>query len=156
MKKGFQKATKIILIVLVLSYANGASAACNVSTTPVNFGSYDIFSTAPLDSTGSITVACDEQPAPTVTIAIGPSPNSGGFNPRQIKLTTGSDLLNYNLYTNNNRTRIWGDGSGSTSTMSKKVKRNKPWTPSVFGRIPPIQDVLAGLYTETLAVTITW
>lgn len=156
MKKGFQKTIKIVLIVLFLSYANTASAACNISTTPINFGSYNVFSTSPLDSTGGITVTCDEEPAPTVTIAIGPSPNSGGFNPRQIKLTTGSDLLNYNLYINNGHTRIWGDSSGSTYTMNKKVKKNKPWTPSVFGRIPPLQDVLAGLYTETITVTITW
>ncbi len=146
----------IFIFLLFLHYADRAFAACNVSTTSVNFGNYDVFSAVPLDTTGTITVACDERPLPRVTIAIGPSPNSGGFDPRMMKLTTGSDLLNYNFYINRNRTRIWGDGSGNTFTRSRRVRRNRPWVRNVYGRIPPGQDVSAGLYADTLTVTITW
>ena len=154
MRKGF----KILSIFIFISFCwtPAVLAACTVSTTPVNFASYDVFSTVPLDTTGTITVDCNESPPPTVIIAIGSSPNSGGFNPRKMILSGGSDLLIYNFYTDSNRTRIWGDGSGNTYTLSNRVRRNRPWVSTVYGRIPPGQDVSAGNYNETLTVTITW
>lgn len=139
-----------------LHYAGIADAACTVSSTPVSFGSYDVFSSGPLDATGTITVDCNENPPPTVTISIRQSTNTGGFDPRAMKLTSGSELLSYNLYTDSNRTYIWGDGTGNTSTVSSKVFKNKPVPHTVYGRIPPIQNVSAGSYRETLTVTILW
>src|SRR3989304_5113874 len=101
----------VIRLILVFSYlllsVNILSAACSVSTTPVNFGDYDVFSSSPTDSTGFITITCDEVPPPNVTVSIGQSPNSGGFNPRKMKLTGGTDLLNYNLYTSGSYANIW-------------------------------------------------
>jgi spore coat protein U-like protein len=135
---------------------NILSAACSVSTTPVNFGNYDVFSASPTDSTGFITVTCDETPPPDVTVSIGQSPNSGGFNPRKMKLTGGTDLLNYNLYTSGSYTRIWGDGTSGTFTQTVTAQKNQPRTWRVFGRIPPLQDVSHGTYTDTLTVTIVW
>ena len=154
MRKGF----KILSIFIFISFCwtPAVLAACTVSTTPVNFASYDVFSTVPLDTTGTITVDCNESPPPTVIIAIGSSPNSGGFNPRKMILSGGSDLLIYNFYTDSNRTRIWGDGSGNTYTLSNRVRRNRPWVSTVYGRIPPGQDVSVDNYNETLTVTITW
>jgi spore coat protein U-like protein len=146
----------LFIITAILSIPAISTAACTVSTTSVNFGSYDVFLTTPLDATGTLTVSCDEKKPPRDPGEIGPSSNSGGYDPRMMKLTTGSDLLSYNLYTNNNRTKIWGDGSGSTNTVSKKVSRKKPWVSTVYGRIPPGQDVSVGSYNETLTVTITW
>lgn len=146
----------IIIALIVVHYPNYVFAACTVSATPVTFGSYNVFSASPLDTTGTVTVNCNESPPPTVTISIGPSPNSGGFNPRSMKLTAGSELLLYNLYTDNNRTYIWGDGSGNTRTVTKKVFKGSPSVNTIYGRIPPIQDVSAGPYSETLTVTIVW
>jgi spore coat protein U-like protein len=156
MKKSSLYLFFIIITFIFLCHTDMLFAACTVSTTDVNFGSYDVFSGSPLDATGTITATCDITPPPTVVIAIGTSPNSGGFNPRMMKLTTGSDLLNYNLFTETARTNIWGDGSGSTSTLSDKVRKGSPWIATVYGRIPPSQDVSAGLYNEILTVTITW
>ncbi len=146
----------IIIALIVVHYPNAVFAACTVSATPVTFGSYNVFSVSPLDTTGTVTVNCNETPAPTVRISIGPSPNSGGFNPRAMKLTTGSELLLYNLYTDSNRTYIWGDGSGNTSIVRKRVFKNNPSVNTIYGRIPPIQNVVAGSYKETLTVTIIW
>jgi len=155
MKEIFRWVIRVALIYLFL-WDGETFAACNVSTIPVNFGNYNVFSPVPLDTTGAIIVTCDERPAPRVTTAIGPSPNSGGFDPRMMKQTTGSDLLGYNLYLDSNRTRIWGDGSGNTFTISRIVRIGRPWVRNVYGRIPPGQDVSAGFYTDTLTVTITW
>jgi spore coat protein U domain-containing protein, fimbrial subunit CupE1/2/3/6 len=145
---------------LFVSYAH---AACTVSTTPVNFGSYDMFSPAPCDSTSSITIDCSIPPPPPnppvdVLITIGQSPNSGSFIPRSMRNISGSDLLNYNLYTNSSRTSVWGDGTGGTSIITlNNVNRNAPpRVMMVYGRISTGQDVSAGSYSDTLVVTITW
>jgi spore coat protein U-like protein len=143
--------------------APNANAACAVSTTPVNFGFYDVLSSASLDSTGSITVDCSVGPSPPnppvdVLITIDQSANSGSFNPRKMKNATGPDLLNYNLYNDTTMVSIWGDGTGGTSTVIlRKVNKNRPpVVTTVYGRIPGGQDVSAGPYSDILTVTITW
>jgi len=157
---------KIIVLCVTISLflfclVRNAAAVCTVSTNAVDFGSYNVLLAGATDTVSSVTVDCDETPPPYVTISIGPSSNSGGFDPRQMKLSGGSEFINYNLYTDSGRTRIWGDGSGNTFTMTKKVfraKKNKrvPWIATVYGRIPPGQDVSPGSYSETLTVTIVW
>jgi len=146
----------IICILLLLLCSGISLAACNVSSAPVTFGSYDVFSSSPLDGEGSITVACDHTPPPTVMVSIGPSTNSGGFDPRIMRLAAGSDMLEYNFYRDAGRTEIWGDGSGPTFIESQKIFKNRDWTVPVYGRIPPLQDISAGSYSETVTVTITW
>ena len=144
------------VVILVLCNAADTSAACNVSTNPVIFGNYDVFSPVPLDTSGAIIIQCDETPAVKVDISIGPSPGSGSFDPRTMGQISGTDSLLYNLYRDTNRSEIWGNGSGNTFTDRKNVNRNKPQVVTVYGRIPPLQNVSAGSYTDTLTVTINW
>lgn len=150
----FKFTTILILFVAVFLYSDLLWAACTVSTTQVNFGNYDVLFATPTDSTGTISVSCN--PRARVTVTIGTSPNSGGFNPRQMKQIAGVDLLNYNLYRDPGRVEIWGDGTGGTFSQWKNVNRNKPRVFSVYGRIPPLQNVSAGPYTDILVVTITF
>jgi len=151
-----KKSIRGFLFVFCLILSPEAWAACNVSTTAVNFGGYDVFSATPLDSTGTITVSCNESPAPTVTIAVGPSPTSGGFFPRKMKHTQMADLLNYNLFTDSSRSAVWGDGTRGTLTLRNRVLKNRPWLVTIYGRIPAGQDVSSGPYQETITVTINW
>jgi spore coat protein U-like protein len=159
-KSGSDKGVLIVFfiafILMVLCHAQMAPAVCTVSTTPVDFGSYNVLLTGALDAAGSITVDCDETPPATVTISIGPSSNSGGFDPRMMKLSGGNEFISYNLFIDSGRTQIWGDGTGNTYTLSQTVPKKTPWIPPVYGRIPPGQDVSAGTYNETLTVTIAW
>jgi spore coat protein U-like protein len=149
-------AIRSILFFLIFLCFHEAEAACNVATTNINFGSYDVFSNSPKDSTGTISVDCDEAPPAVVVIRIGPSFNSGGFKPRQMRHITRSDRLTYNLFTDSSMSVIWGDGTQGTATVSDKVQKNKPWVSTFYGRIPARQDVSAGTYRETVSVTITW
>ena len=149
-------AARYLAVLLCLSFAGEAGAACSVSATGINFGTYDVFVTAPLDSTGTVTVTCDQAPPADVTIAIGPSGTSGGFNPRQMRSASSPDRLNYNLFVNAGRSTVWGDGAAGTSTVFlKNVVKNRPVLTTIYGRIPPRQDVSVGTYTDSLTVTIT-
>jgi spore coat protein U-like protein len=153
----------VAVVCFLMPSVPNANAACAVSTTPVNFGSYDVLSSTPLDSTGSVTVDCSvgvgpPNPPVDVLITISQSANSGSFNPRKMKNVAGTDLLNYNLYSNASMVSIWGDGTGGTSTVTlTKVNKNAPpVVTTVYGRILGGQDVSAGPYSDVLTVTITW
>ncbi len=147
----------LIFLYLVLS-VNLTFAQCTVSTTAVSFGLYDIFLTAPTDSTGNITISCGLRPPPYVTVSISESPNSGGFTPRRMRLVGGEDLMDYNLYTDGTYSSIWGDGTSGTTTRIQKITpgKDKSYTLIIYGRIPPGQDVSTGSYSDTLTVTINW
>lgn len=147
---------KFLAVLLCLLLAGEAGAACSVSATGVNFGAYDVFVTTPLDSTGTVTVTCDQAPPADIVVAIGPSGTSGGFIPRQMRSASSPDRLNYNLFVNAGRSTVWGDGAAGTSTVFlKNVKKNRPAVTTIYGRIPAGQDVSVGSYSDSLTVTIT-
>jgi spore coat protein U-like protein len=151
-----KNSSKALAAVLFLQIGIPAHAACLVSATGMNFGAYDVFAAAPRDTTGTVTVACDPNPPTDVTVSIGPSPASGGFNPRQMRRASGTDRMNYNLFTSASMTTVWGDGSAGTSTvLLRKVNRNRPVTATIYGRIPPGQNVSVGAYSDSVTVTIT-
>jgi len=147
----------LLLVLLSFFFIGQAQAAstCNFNAvTNVAFGLYDVFNASPTDSAGNVQIRCTYWTARTVTMSIGTSPNTGGFNPRAMKLTTGTDLLNYNLYTTAARNIIWGDGTGGTSTVVKSCPRNTNVDFPVYGRTPALQDVSIGSYSDILVVTI--
>ena len=139
-------------LAVAVAWSRTAMAACTISTTPVSFGTYNVFSSTPLDSTGSVTFNCDNRANITITL------NNGGattFNPR--RMLKGSEALNYNLYRDAARTSIWGDGTGGTQVYSDpRTPRNQNVTLTVYGRIPAGQDVSVGTYTNTVTATINF
>jgi spore coat protein U-like protein len=149
------RTTRLLTILLaagVLSAAATAEAACTISTTAVNFGSYNVFSASPDDATGQVTYRCTAPRPPLVTIQLdkGGAPS---FNPRQMRM--GSEILNYNLYLDSTRSTIWGDGTGGSQTYTRSSPpTNTNINVSVFGRIPAGQDVSAGSYSATVTATI--
>ena len=154
-------------IVLSLALASGSFAAgsLTVATSPLVFGLYDVFS--PTDNMVgqgevAVTYVVGPNPNPPInyTITISASPNSGGINPRIMKLSPATaDSLNYNVYTDAARTIIWNSViTGGSDNILLNLKRNDPQpqrTP-VYGRITALQDVSVGAYSDNLTVTITW
>ena len=142
-----------LAVLLVTPFLAVAVPNCDISTTGVSFGTYNVFSATPLDSTGSVSYKCTGNAA-NITIALdrGGAPS---FNPRQ--MLKGTEALNYNLYRDAARTTIWGDGTGGTSVYSDPNPPNGLTTPvTIYGRIPAGQDVSAGTYTNTVTATITF
>jgi len=135
-----------------------ALSQCTMNATPIGFGSYDAFPSAPLDAVGTITVNCSRNVG-RATVTLSVSSTSGTFNPRRMKRSGGSDLLSYNVYTDATRTAIFGDGTGGTSLVRPRRPGGPrvPWSASIsmYGRIPPGQDVSVGTYSDTLTATVT-
>ena len=140
-------------IATVAGLSFSAFAVCSLSSTSISFGNYDVFSTAALDTNGSIVYRCGGGDN-NISISL----NHGGapsFNPR--RMLKGSEILNYNLYLDAARTVIWGDGTAGTQTYSiRNPPNNQDVTVPVYGRVPLGQSVSKGAYTDTITVTINF
>ena len=127
-------------------------AQCNITATPLTFGSYDTLNPSPLDSTSTLSINCKPKQPFVVEVQLSAG-NSGSFGQRTM---TGPGTLLYNLYTNASMSTLFGDGTGGSTTLTRTVGRNTPWNLNIFGRIPALQSVPAGLYSDTLTATILW
>ncbi|MDA8100190.1 MAG: spore coat U domain-containing protein [Nitrospiraceae bacterium] len=154
-----------IAVILLTAGTVLAAGSLTVSTSPVAFGVYDLFS--PADNVvgqGEVAVTYVVGPNPnppiTYTITISVSPNSGGINPRTMKqIPPTIDAMNYNVYTDAARTIIWNNAiTGAADNVILTLKRNDPQpqrTP-IYGRIPALQDIGVGSYSDSLTVTVVW
>lgn len=142
-------ATGLALIAL-LAPPLASAQRCIVRTLPTSFGLYFPASPTPLDVTGRVTVNCRGRPGTyTVELSTG---SSGQYERRA--MTSGADRLYYNLFLNPARTRIWGDGSGSTSRVTVTRRRRDRRVINVYARIFSNQDVRPGFYADAVSVTI--
>ena len=137
-----------VLAMALAATALPAWGACTVSAVGVVFGSYNTFGTAPVDSTGTVTVACD---ITSLTYTIGLSTGNGTYATRM--MNGPSATLSYNLYLDPTRLIVWGDGSAGTSLVAGV---NPGLTHTVYGRIPALQNVAPGSYSDTIVVTVSF
>jgi spore coat protein U-like protein len=137
------------LLACALATPLARGAQCNVSTTGLNFGSYDVFSTLNDDVTATINVNCHSGVAYSIWLSSG----SGTFAART--LTNAGKLLTYNLYLDPTHLTIWGDGSAGTGTISGTGRGTNIPTP-VYGRIPARQNVRAGTYSDVITITVNF
>jgi spore coat protein U-like protein len=135
------------------SEALAQSPSCTISTTSVNFGSYNVFSGADLDSTGRVTYNCNAT-AFNITVSLSKG-GSGTYSPR--RMSKGAEVLSYQLYRNSARTNIWGDGTGGTVVYTRADPANNTNVNlTVYGRIPAGQDVSAGTFSDTVVAVINF
>ena len=129
-----------------------AAPSCTVSTTSVNFGSYNVFTGSDTDSTGTITIDCNGS-AHDIVVTLSKGASSS-FSPRT--MLRGSEGLSYNLYRDAARTSVWGDGTAGTSTYTNPNPPNSPFNVPIYGRVPAGQDVSAGVYSDTVSAVINF
>ena len=130
------------------------AGACTVSASGVAFGAYDTMSPAPDDSAGDVTIVCHPSVgAPIVALGAG---ISGLFSPRT--MSSGAATLDYNLYTSATYSLVWGSGVGGSATVTLSggtvSAGQRTFTRTIYGRIPPGQQVPAGTYADTIMVTV--
>jgi spore coat protein U-like protein len=154
-----------LALCFAVAAAQAQAATCTVSTPGLAFGSYDVFAPGATNGNGTLTVTCTfgagdtgNTPVPyQISLSAG---SSNSFVQRQ--MTSGSNTLGYNLYTSNSYSVVWGDGTGSTSTVSGSLSVN-PGHPTasnnhtVYGRVPALQDAaVAADYRDNVTVTVTY
>ncbi|KAA3640231.1 MAG: spore coat U domain-containing protein [Proteobacteria bacterium] len=157
--------TALLLIVLGLFFYQSASAAvnCTITATPnTNFGSVNVLSASPADSSATLNYTCSHSSffkaySATLCFNIGTSLN-GAVNPRQ--LTSAGNTLNYQLYQDSARSTIWGSQYGAFQPVMVNISlppaffgtSSTSGTMTVYGRVPGGQlMVVPGAYNDSFS-----
>jgi len=128
---------------------------CIVSSQNLAFGGYD--GTAAKTGTADITVRCSNQTPYGVSLSTG-----GGTFAQRLLSGTGTNKLQYNLYTTAAATTIWGDGTLSTGIVSGTgtgMSAANERTLTVYGQLPDNafnQGAPVGNYNDSITVTVTY
>jgi spore coat protein U-like protein len=128
---------------------------CLVSAQALAFGGYD--GTAEKTGTSDITVRCSAGTPYAVSLSSG-----GGTFAQRLLSGSGSNTLQYNLFTTLAANTIWGDGSTGTGTVpgtGAGMGMPNAQVHTVFGELPDNafnQAAPAGSYNDTITVTVTY
>jgi spore coat protein U-like protein len=145
-------------LAIAVSAPSAAFAACSINNAQtLDFGAYDVFESAARTSVGSISVSCPSmQPSDTFTVSLSRG-SSGTYGARTMQL--GAHALSYNIYLDAQNTVVFGDGSAGSQEYG-------PYGPSalvldavtipIYGAIPARQNVPAGVYVDTIVMTVTF
>lgn len=129
------------------------TANCTLSTTALAFGSVNVIGGLNVDNSGGITVTCTNGTAWSAAAGVGAGSGASFANRR---MTSGANLLNYNLYTTAARTTVWGDGTSSTGLLTG-TGTGTAQNVVVYGRVGSGQTTVpAGSYADTVTVTVTY
>ncbi len=137
-----------------LNVSANVASNCLVTAAPLAFTDYDASGT--VDGSADLSVRCSN--ATLYTIKLGGGTNG---NVAQRLLKSGSNVLEYNLFTNAARGTIWGDtvGTNTVAGTGRGMSINRANTHTVFGTIANSdanQDAPTGLYTDSVAVTVEY
>jgi len=129
-------------------FAASAVPSCSATVmTGIAFGTYDVFSPAPLTSTGRLRLNCPRGQSPQITLSTG---NSGRYAWRELR-TPAQDALRYNVYLDPAMTVVWGDGTdGSQPYVSPGGNAQLV----IYGKVPAGQDATPGDYLDLLTITV--
>jgi spore coat protein U-like protein len=131
----------IIVSATVLSF-------CTISALPLLFGNYQ---TAVLNATTTVTVLCTPSTGYNVGLDVG---GGTGATIATRKMTSGVNLLNYQLFSDTTRLVVWGPTIGTNTVTGTGSGLAQILT--VYGQVPASQQVTPGAYTDTVTATITY
>jgi spore coat protein U-like protein len=125
-------------------------AVCAVTASDLDFGAYNSGG-AQLLGTTVLQSTCT--PGTTYNVALNKGTTSGGTI-NQRKMASGSNTLNYQLYSDAAHSAIWGETVGTDTVVGSGTGLAQNHT--VYGSIPAAQLVPAGNYTDTITVTVSY
>jgi spore coat protein U-like protein len=145
-----------------------AAASCTLSTPGIVFGNYDPTSVNAISVTTSFTFSCNFTGTgftADLTLATG---NSGSYTTRT--LLNGGQQLGYNIYVDTAHSEIFGNGTAGTyyfytcypgggytcAVGGPTAYSGAVLSAPVYGVLPAGEDVSAGIYTDTMVMTLTF
>jgi spore coat protein U-like protein len=125
-------------------------ADCRIITSDLAFGDYDPLlqhATQHLDGAAHMTMVCTRGAQAAIVI------DSGRHATGSTRaLSGGGQRVSYQLYRDEGRTQVWGSGGSALQFVSNGVALPEQLT--VYGRIPPGQEVASGVYTDVVTATV--
>jgi spore coat protein U-like protein len=125
-------------------------ATCTVqSTATLAFGTQTAIASA-LNTTSAIGVVCTN--ATPYTIGLSAGTGTGATVAARI-LTSGSNTIPYSIYQDSGHLTVWGvTGAAAESATGTGAVQ----TYTAYGQIAPVAAPVAGVYADTVAVTVTY
>ncbi|AEG58263.1 spore coat U domain-containing protein [Sinorhizobium meliloti] len=127
-------------------------AECKIQTSgDLDFGTRGVID-ANVDQTSTIGVQCTSGQ----TYNVGLSAGAGAGATTSIRKMTGpaAATINYALYRDTARTQLWGVTIGTDTVAG--TGNGDVQNLTVYGRVPPQVTPAAGVYTDTVAITVTY
>ena len=150
-----------VVVMGLMLHATSAMAAssCSINSAGLMFGNYDTSSGSPNDSMGSVSVQCTNlgplaTSGDTVALKIG----GGAFGTvADRKMASGTSYMRYGIFSDPAHGQNWGDDitAPTQSTGALAVGASKALNFTLYGRIPQLQNVRAGSYSDSLLLTVT-
>jgi spore coat protein U-like protein len=125
-------------------------AVCEVTSNDLNFGTYNPKASSPHQVSSLVRATCTPGATYQVGLNEGTSP---GATINQRKMVSGSNTLNYQLYSDSARSVIWGN-TQNTDTVTPPAGTGLPQDLPVYGSIPPAQPAAVGDYSDTITVRV--
>lgn len=124
---------------------------CVIATSNLAFGQYDPLAqnaTQELSASANVSMLCTRATSAAVTLDSGRN-----FVGASRTLAGSSQHVSYQLFRDAGRTQEWGGGvSGGIQFTSEGI--HKPQQVTLYGRIPPGQEVISGMYTDVVTATV--
>ena len=155
---------KILAACVALCFAGTPHAStCAVTSAVLSFGPYDGLAAGANLSPGLVRVSCTKDGSlsvETVNVNLQLLPSAPGAAGSR-KIDSGGSTLSLDIHTDLLRTRLWGDGTLGTFTLSGTVLLVVPNSTvivefPVYGRIPAHLASPAGAYTGQFSILLTF
>jgi spore coat protein U-like protein len=133
-----------------LDVTASVTADCRIAVSDLTFGSYDPLgqnADRPLDGAADVTMRCTRSSRAAIVIDYGRQSNGGTR-----ALGMGAQQVAYQLYRDEARTKVWGEGGDALQFVSDSATNPQQFT--VYGRIPPGQEAGPGVYTDVVTATV--
>jgi spore coat protein U-like protein len=127
------------------------TASCTFSVSNMDFGNIDSALVSSVDQIATISLSCTNATAYTIGLSQGVHFLDTG--PTGRRMNNGGHLLAYGLYLDEARSESWGHDAGTVATG---VGTGADQSRTVFGRITANQSAIAGTYTDTVVVIVTY
>lgn len=123
---------------------------CAVSAMDIDFGSTGGLTSA-VTANGRLDVLCT--PGTDFQVSLNNGQNGTAANDRKMKSPAGG-TVHYNLYRDAGHTAPWGSTLSTDTLISTGNGTTDSYT--VYGRVPAQPTPAAGVYTDTIIVTLTY
>ncbi|NMM05587.1 spore coat U domain-containing protein [Polaromonas sp.] len=133
-----------------------AVISCTVSS-PGFTSFYDTTAGTANDSVSSATITCTRASGDASTQTYSLATNQGlRSRSNSYRASQNGQTLNYDVYKNAGRTTTWDQSNPFTGTINFGAGTSVTLSLPYYTRIPALQNVPAGVYTDTVTMTLTY
>jgi spore coat protein U-like protein len=128
-------------------------ATCNLSTTPLDFGTLSGLTTAQV-ATGQIGITCTRNANYTISLSNGINGGAGPTARRMVSISSPGSAITYGVYRDASHVQPWGQtiGSDTVSGVGTGLQQNIV----AYGYLPAQGNPAPASYSDTVVVTVSY